>query len=136
LVMMLTTLVVFNMTPIFSAVSTLLIEQRTAKPVSIEEIYGLEGTGTEYLQTQFELLKARELAERVVNELRLTEHPEFDPRQRESSWLDMGKLLGDFDIREWLPMVMPEDLEPESLSEAEIFDATVNELMARIQVTP
>jgi len=136
LVMMLAALVVLNMTEIFRATSTLLIEQRAAKPVSIEEIYGLEGTGSEYLQTQFELLKSRELAERVVAELRLTEHPEFDPRQQPEGWLDIDELLGDFDIRQLLPMVMPEDLEDDSLSEAEIFDRTVNALMARTQIAP
>src|SRR5690606_19232353 len=134
--MMLAVLVVLNMTEIFRATSTLLIEQRAAKPVSIEEIYGLEGTGSEYLQTQFELRKSRELAERVVAELRLTEHPEFDPRQQPEGWLDIDDLLGDFDIRQLLPMVMPEDLEDDSLSEAEIFDRTVNALMARTQIAP
>src|SRR5690625_1112781 len=94
-VMMLTTLIVLNMTQIYRAVSTLLIEQRTARAVSIEEVYGIEG-GNEYLQTQFELLKSRALAERVVTQLRLFEHPEFDPRQQDRSMFDPRQWFADF----------------------------------------
>jgi len=66
LVMMLSALVALKLTPIYSAISTLLIERRTSKTLSIEEIYGLEASSSEYLHTQFELLKSRGLAERVV----------------------------------------------------------------------
>src|SRR5690554_2495134 len=82
IVMMVTVLIVLSLTPIYRAATTLLIEQKQAKVVSIEQVYGMDGGGNEYLQTQFELLKARSLAERVVRELNLTVHPEFDPRQQ------------------------------------------------------
>lgn len=136
LVMMLAALIVLNLTPIYSAVSTLLIEQRTGKTLSIEEVYGLEGGSSEYLQTQFELLKSRELAERVVLELHLTEHPEFDPRQEVEPWFDAKGLFTDFDIRRLLPMAMPEDFDDAQMSEAEIFDSVVDNLIGRIQISP
>lgn len=136
-VMMLTVLVVLSMTPIFKASSTLLIEQKAAKTVSIEDVYGLEGGSSEYLQTQFELLKSRELAERVVRQLNLTVHPEFDPRQQPEPLIDVGALLKSFDIRKFLPMVTPEDLASEAgMTEADIFDEVVKAFMERTTISP
>lgn len=131
-VAMLTVLVVFNITPIYRASSTLLIENKSANVVSIEQVYGIEGAGSEYLQTQFELLKSRALAERVVRQLALDTHPEFDPRQQPEPLLNW---------RGWLsgikPFIMPGDLEPQTPpSEAEIFDAVVRSFRERITVAP
>ena len=42
----------------------------------------------EYFQTQAEVLKSREVAQRVIAKLKLTEHPEFDPRQKKPSALE------------------------------------------------
>ncbi|GAA0691877.1 exopolysaccharide regulatory tyrosine autokinase VpsO [Marinobacterium maritimum] len=136
-VMMLTTLVVLSLTPIYRAASTMLIEQKSAKVVSIEDMYGLEGGSSEYLQTQFELLKSRELAERVVRELNLTVHPELDPRQQPEPLINLSALLGSFNIRDWLPITTPDDLEEsEALSEARIFDHVVKAFMQRTTISP
>lgn len=75
---MLTTLVVFSMKPVYRAEATLLIESQKANVVSIEDVYGLDSSNNEYYLTQFEILKSRQLAERVINKLNLTEHPEFN----------------------------------------------------------
>ncbi|WP_221800653.1 GumC family protein [Oceanobacter mangrovi] len=72
-------LVVMSMTPIYQATTTLLIEAEQAKVVSIEEVYGLDGKSSEYFETQFEILKSRELAKRVALELDLVNNPEFNP---------------------------------------------------------
>ena len=58
--------------------ATVLIESRAAKVVSIEEVYGIEGGKSEYYHTQFEILKSRSLAERVVRKLELRQLPEFN----------------------------------------------------------
>src|SRR5690554_261195 len=136
-VAMLTALVVFSMTPIFKTSSTLLIEQKTARAVSIEDIYGLEGGSSEYLQTQFELLKSRGLAERVVRELNLTTHPEFDPRQQPEPLIDLSGLFASLNVTSWLPMTTPDDLvESEALAEAQIFDQVVRNFMERTTISP
>ena len=72
-------LVVMTMTPVYKATSTLLIESEDAKILSIEEVYGISGQNSEYLQTQFEILKSRELAKRVALELNLIDNQEFNP---------------------------------------------------------
>ncbi len=137
IVMMLTTLVVFTITPIYRTAATLLIEQKSAKVVSIEDVYGLDGSSSEYLLTQFELLKSRSLAEKVVRELSLTTHPEFDPRQQPEPLLNWRGWLESFDVRQLLPVTMPEDLlEQQAMSEAQIFDAVVLAFMQRVTVAP
>lgn len=129
-VMMVAALAVLVVTPIYRAAATLLIEQKAAKVVSIEQVYGLDGMGNEYLQTQFELLKSRALAERVVRQLNLTTHPEFDPRQQPEPLIDLSWLRSALNFHKVVPVTLPGDLEDEAaLSEAEIFDEVVKQFM-------
>lgn len=136
-VTMVAILAVLAVTPIYRAAATLMIEQKGAKVVSIEQVYGLEGAGSEYLQTQFELLKSRALAERVVRQLNLTTHPEFDPRQQPEPLIDIKGLLANFDFHKVVPATLPGDLEdPEALTEAEIFDEVTRAFMERVTIAP
>lgn len=136
-VTMVAILAVLAITPIYRAAATLMIEQKGAKVVSIEQVYGLEGAGSEYLQTQFELLKSRALAERVVRQLNLTTHAEFDPRQQPEPLIDIKGLLANFDFNKVVPATMPGDLEdPEALTEAEIFDQVTRSFMERVTIAP
>ena len=70
----------YTATPVYSATSTLLIESQGDNLVQFEELIGLETENQDYYQTQFELLRSRQLAVRVVNELDLWNHPELSPR--------------------------------------------------------
>jgi len=67
----------YNATPIYSATSTLLIESQANSPITFEQLVGAETENQEYYQTQYELLRSRGLAKRVVDKLNLWEHPEF-----------------------------------------------------------
>jgi capsular exopolysaccharide synthesis family protein len=64
-------------TPVFRATSTLLIEQQKANVVSIESLYGVDTENTDYYETQFQLLRSRALAQRVVTRMNLWENPEL-----------------------------------------------------------
>ncbi|HUE45516.1 MAG TPA: polysaccharide biosynthesis tyrosine autokinase, partial [Aestuariivirgaceae bacterium] len=68
-------------TPTYRASATIQIKRAAA---NISGVAGLEpvetGTSVEFYQTQYELLKSRALAERVVSSLNLAENPQmFDP---------------------------------------------------------
>lgn len=139
IVMMVTVLVVLSLTPIYRAATTMLIEQKQAKIGSIEQLYGLEGGSNEFLQTQFELLKSRSLAERIVRELNLTTHPEFDPRQQPEPLIkfSISDLLSNLNIDQFIPGTMPSDLEPsEAMLEEKIFDSVTRAFMSRISIEP
>ncbi len=135
--MMAATLMVLSITPTYRAGATLLIEQKRANVVSIEQVYGLEAESSEYLQTQFELLKSRSLAERVVRQLDLTRHPDFDPRQQPAPLLDLSGLLTGFSVQRIVPATLPEDLLPPiEPGEAQILDTVTRAFMERISVYP
>lgn len=74
----LSALVVYSLEPVYKATATLLIENKKTKVVSIEEVYGFEPSSKQYYRTQFEILKSRKLAEKVINDMGLIEHPEFN----------------------------------------------------------
>ena len=55
--------------------------------MAMEDLYvAYSGTTRDYFLTQFEIIKSREFAERVVRVLGLVKHPEFDPRQAPRPW--------------------------------------------------
>lgn len=79
--------IVFSITPVYRATTTLLIESSKAKVVSIEDVYSGASANREYFQTQFEIIKSREVALKAIKALKLWEHPEFDPRLKEASFI-------------------------------------------------
>ena len=83
---LLTLLVVSSIKPTYRSTATLLIDSGKNKIVSIEEVYAGMSGNKEYFQTQAEILKSRELAEKVVAKLKLASSPEFDPRQQEAPY--------------------------------------------------
>ena len=115
-------LVVLVMTPVYRSTATIMIESEEAKILSIEEVYGLSRASDEYYNTQFEILKSRELAERVVRKLNLLDVAEFNPYHPSNKKA--------FSIKEMLLG------EGESPTDKEIFAATVDILMEQTQVSP
>ncbi|WP_295456485.1 polysaccharide biosynthesis tyrosine autokinase [uncultured Thiodictyon sp.] len=137
LTVMVTTLVVYSQTPIYQSTATLLIEPSTSQVVSIKQVYGAEAGSNDYLQTQFELIRSRSLAERVVRDLKLNERPEFDPRQRPAPALKWPDWLNVSLIQRFLPTTRPADLrEPEVPAEDKVFEAVVSAFMSRVTVAP
>lgn len=74
-------------TPVYRSTVTLLVEQNKAKVVSIDEVYSGVSPNREHYQTQAEILRSPALAALVIEKLNLTTHPEFDPRQKQPSFL-------------------------------------------------
>ena len=75
----------FTATPIYNSTSTLLIEEQSnSRMPQFEELYGLDTGNTDYYQTQFELLKSRTLALRVINKVNLWDNPELSSSAREA----------------------------------------------------
>lgn len=127
-VTMIIALIVMSLTPIYRSTARVLVENSQSNVLSIEDVYGLNTTGKEYFLTQFEILKSRELAVRVVNRLNLTTHKLFDPRQQEPG----------FDWKQYLPI--DTESPAESLSEEEIerrvFVRVVDAFRKQLSITP
>ncbi len=82
---LLTAVIVHSIKPVYRASAVILIETGKSKVVSVEEVYSGVSANREFFQTQAEIMRSRELVSKVVAKLKLAEHAEFDPRQREPS---------------------------------------------------
>lgn len=77
-------LVVLSITPVYKATATLLIDSSTKKAVSIEEVVGFDTSTKEYYQTQLEILKSNQVAQRVIDKLELAHFEEFNSALKHS----------------------------------------------------
>ena len=83
----LVTILVMKMTPLYTSSTTLLIEAEKANVVSIEEVYGIDTKRKDYMATQFEVLKSRQIAEKTVESLSLYDNADFMPEENETSFV-------------------------------------------------
>lgn len=65
--------IINSLTPQYKATATILIEKKESQVVPVDELYGLDSESDEYLATEFEVLKSRPLAEKVVRKLALAD---------------------------------------------------------------
>lgn len=131
IVTVLTVMVVFTLKPVYRATATLMIESQQANVVSIEEVYGLDRSNSEYYLTQFEIIKSRKLAENVVKKLNLQAHPEFNQEPA---------FISSFNWREMLPFELPGGAVNESVDEEAAKQSQFNEFidgfLGRLTVSP
>jgi polysaccharide biosynthesis transport protein len=86
LVAVLAALIAFSIRPTYRSTATILIEPGKTKVLSIAELYDKGMTDRDHYYTQVEIIKSDELARRVVEKLKLTTHPDYDPRIAGPSW--------------------------------------------------
>lgn len=70
----------FTATPVYRATATLLLEEQSANLVSIDELYGVDSDRDDYFETQFQTLRSRALAHRVIERLDLWQDPELNKK--------------------------------------------------------
>lgn len=88
-------LVALALTPIYQATTSILIKSEEVNTVAIQQVVGVDYKQKSYYDTQYELLKSREIAELVAKRLKLSTHPLFDPRQKEQSF-SLSATIKDF----------------------------------------
>ena len=87
LVGLIATLYAYSLPPVYRATATVLVEGSRTKGVTAEDLYvAYNGSTRDYYLTQFEIIKSREFAERLVRVLGLTKHAEFDPGKGPKPW--------------------------------------------------
>lgn len=75
---MLVGLIVLSLTPLYNAKVSILIEAEQTNVLSIEEVYGLDSSRKEYFETQYQILRSRQIAQRVVERMQLHENEFFN----------------------------------------------------------
>ena len=82
----------------YTATATVLIERKESQVVPLDPLYGLDADSDEYLATEFEVLRSRPLAEKVVRRLNLASNPDLVDEDVIASSAGVGgikdKLLG------------------------------------------
>lgn len=123
LVMALSLIVAKGITPLFPATTTLMVEAGQARPLKIEDVYGLETSGSEYFETQFAVVRSREIAKRVVRKLNLASD-EFFYSEKPG-------------LAEKVRLLLPLPPEPERLlAEEEKIDLATDKLVDSLNVEP
>ena len=134
-VTLLTSLLMMSIKPLYKASATVMIEPKGNQPLTFQPITDQSSGISEFLQTQLSLIQSRGVAEKVVRDLRLTEHPDFDPRQQPQPLINIAGLIKRFSIDSLIPGAVPSgDNEDKPMTDAEIFDAVTQNLMQRTEV--
>lgn len=116
-----------SLRPIYRSTATVMVEMGKPKVVSNQELYeSFVGTTRDYFLTQFEIIKSRELAERLVRVMQLTKHPEYDPRQQAKPW-----------YAAWVPeRFLPAAAPGKAPSEEELVESVTSQVMAGVSLQP
>jgi len=123
---------VSSMRPVYKASVTLMIEQKQGKTyTSLEDVYGTDVAGREYLQTQFEILKSRELATRVVKTLNIAEHPDY--LIKDTAELQQQAWWHFIDWKKYLPEGHEQNPIPK---EEERFNKLVDRFISNLSIEP
>jgi succinoglycan biosynthesis transport protein ExoP len=70
----------FSMEPVYRGTATIQINKENPQIVDFKEIFAVNTMDMDYYQTQYKILESRTLAKRVIQTLKLAEHPEFQPK--------------------------------------------------------
>src|SRR5512137_24433 len=70
----------FSMEPVYRGTATIQINKENPNIVDFKEVFVFDAMEMEYYQTQYKILESRTLARRVIQSLKLAEHPEFQPK--------------------------------------------------------
>src|SRR5204863_277461 len=81
-VVLATTIYSLKQTPIYRAKSSIQIDKENQNILSFKDVYEVETATDDTLRTQFEILKSRRLARRVIEDLKLDTNEELQPRDR------------------------------------------------------
>ena len=63
--------------PEYRGTALVLIEKVAPNVLSIQELVALDPSGTDFFQTQYQILESRALAREAIQRLNLSSHPEF-----------------------------------------------------------
>lgn len=114
----------FMAEPVYKATVQVLIEKENPKVVNVEEVLGVDATGRDYYQTQYEILKSRTLCLKVIKDLDLEHNKEFMPKP--------PTLIGS--IICWFKGLLPSKKAPSGPESK--YDKLVNAYLSRLKIEP
>jgi succinoglycan biosynthesis transport protein ExoP len=81
-------LVVLSIRPVYLSSARMMVETEQSKVLLMGDAFEMQALNDKYFETQYEILKSRDLAQEVIDNLKLAENPEFaeDPEEKTTSW--------------------------------------------------
>jgi len=67
----------FLMTPVYRSTATIKIDKENPNVLQFKDVIEVERAADDYYQTQYKILKSRNLAKRVIRQMKLDQNPEF-----------------------------------------------------------
>ncbi len=108
----------FMMKPQYKSTVTMKIDKENPNILTFKDVYAIERPEEDYYQTQYKILKSRNLAKRVIRQMKLDANPEFSGQKAEIKVASFLK-------------------KPDSLLKEEGIDSSlVDGFLARVQVVP
>jgi uncharacterized protein involved in exopolysaccharide biosynthesis len=115
------TIATFMMKPMYKSTITIKIEAENPKILAFEDVVGIEKADQDYYQTQYKILKSRNLAKRVIRSIKLDSNPEFVPNlQNKKNNTDINTL----------------SKQPKPLEDDGISSGLINSFLDRLDVDP
>jgi exopolysaccharide transport family protein len=129
----LTVIATMQMTPLYTASSSVIIEPRRTQVIDLESVLTGVGSDAQALDTEVQLIQSRSLAQAVINNLDLTTDPEFNGRLREPSGL--GAVIGA--VRGFFSALTPSQAQdPRDLSDVSdddrVLDSVTSAVLGRL----
>lgn len=130
-------IILFQISPKYATQVQVLIESRNSSMVNIEELVAGRGVDTETIESEMEVIKSRRLAEKVIEQLRLNQDPEFNPALRPRGFFDGVLDFRSYLPKEWLAILL-DGQSGKDLTEAQMRErervAVVDEFLTRLSV--
>lgn len=136
IVVVTTAIFTFTMRPIYRGTATILINKENPQILDFKEVFAVNTMDLDYYQTQYKILESRSLAKRVIQTMKLAEHPEFLSSAPSPAWQKVKEKILLF-LQQRFAFLEAEPLkdftgEKETLQES----ALVNEFLARLKIEP
>ena len=133
----------FTATPIYQATARIIIEKENPNLMSIQEVMGVDSTGTDYYQTQYKIIESRIVAREVIRKLDLENSPEFFPEPKDNVLANLKRSVGEAltGAKDWVVSLLKtgEDADTAGASAEEdlsLDSELVTEFIERVKVSP
>jgi polysaccharide biosynthesis transport protein len=124
------------MDPVYQATTQILIDKENPNVVNVEEVLGMNAADREYYQTQYEILKSKSLALKVIKDLDLKNSPEFAPKNGGFSLTAVTS-----SVLEWIKGITSSAEEAENPADKNFnpdheYNSIIGAYLARLNVSP
>ncbi len=114
---------VFQLTPLYSAETLILLDQQKTQVMDVEAVMSGLGGDSATVDSQVEILRSRSVARRVVEELHLVDDPEFNGALKPPSVLNW------INPRAWVAALLSNASDAVPLDEEQQREATLNSVI-------